>query len=47
SKDRVPGILCHLRDAHLQLFFTRIAQTSWRGAQMRNLYKKSTFSDLR
>ncbi|MCI71861.1 hypothetical protein A2U01_0093124, partial [Trifolium medium] len=35
------------RVAHLHLFFTRVAQTGWRDAQMRNLYKKSAFLDLK
>ncbi|MCI51627.1 hypothetical protein A2U01_0072871, partial [Trifolium medium] len=35
------------RVAHLQQFFTRVAQTGWRGAQVRNLYKNSAFSDSR
>ncbi|MCI62216.1 hypothetical protein A2U01_0083473 [Trifolium medium] len=53
SKDRAPELsaICTSRRfirrvTHLHLFFTRVAQTGWRGAQMRNLYKKSAFSDL-
>ncbi|MCI54430.1 hypothetical protein A2U01_0075680, partial [Trifolium medium] len=54
SKDRTPELsaICASRRfirrvAHLHLFFARVAQTGWRGAQLRNLYKKSAFSDLK
>ncbi|MCI44928.1 hypothetical protein A2U01_0066167 [Trifolium medium] len=33
------------RVAHLHVFFTRVAQGKWRGAQTQNLYKRNPFSD--
>ncbi|MCI28566.1 hypothetical protein A2U01_0049767, partial [Trifolium medium] len=46
--------LCQLLVAHLHMarrapskFITRVAHIRWRGAQIRNLYKESSFSDLK
>ncbi|MCI42285.1 hypothetical protein A2U01_0063522, partial [Trifolium medium] len=48
------GILCQSRIAHLHMarrapsmFITRAAQNRWHGAPSRNLYIKTSFSDLR